>query len=177
MGLLINIFNNIRKIRNLRMSCLNLLRHSSKSLDVFIRSASSKSLFATQNVTARKSSILLNKPIQSSILLNRANSTVQGGHAKQWNIERYVSLGLFAVIPAALIMENQLTDHLFAAVVMAHSTWGCKMIITDYVHAAGTQKAALGALYGISLLAFIGCLYFNYADIGLAKAVKKLWAL
>jgi hypothetical protein len=55
--------------------------------------------------------------------------------------------------------------------------WGLKMIVIDYVYPPAQQRAALGAVYLLSALALIGCLYFNAVDMGLAKAVKKLWAL
>ena len=79
-------------------------------------------------------------------------------------------------MPASLMLENPVMDYLLAASVIAHSTWGLKMIATDYIH--GSMKMpSVYAIYAISLLAFIGCCYFNYADIGLSKAAKKLWAL
>ena len=68
-------------------------------------------------------------------------------------------------------------DYILAATVIAHSTWGLKMIATDYIHGPTAPKVAVGTIYALSFLAFIGCCYFNYADIGLSKAVKKLWAL
>lgn len=105
----------------------------------------------------------------------RSNSGV--AVAKHWNLERYFSVGLLAVIPAALVLENTYVDHLFAASVTLHSMWGLKMVITDYIHPPQQQKAALGALYLFSALALVGCIYFNTVDMGLSKAVKKLWAL
>lgn len=86
-------------------------------------------------------------------------------------------MGLLAVIPAALALENNYMDHLLATSVVLHSMWGLKMVITDYIHPPQQQKAALGLLYVLSALSLIGCVYFNTVDMGLSKAVKKLWAL
>jgi hypothetical protein len=105
----------------------------------------------------------------------RRNSAV--AHSKQWSLERYFSIGLLAAVPAAMVLEHQVTDHLLATGIILHSMWGLKMIVTDYIHPPAQQRAALGAVYLLSALALIGCLYFNAVDMGLAKAIKKLWAL
>ncbi len=122
-------------------------------------------------------SLLIYIKIKKSVLVTssvRASSTQS--HSKQWNVERYVSVALLAIMPASLIAEHPVMDYLLAASVIAHSTWGLKMIATDYIHGS-MQAPSVMVIYALSILAFIGCCYFNYADIGLSKAVKKLWAL
>jgi succinate dehydrogenase (ubiquinone) membrane anchor subunit len=142
------------------MSGFNLLRLSLRS-----HSTLKSSLLISQNTIARNA----NK-------IRLSSTTASSSHSSQWNVERYVSVSLLAIIPASLFLENPIMDYVLAATVISHSTWGLKMIVTDYIH-GNLTKPAVGVVYGLSMLAFIGCCYFIYADIGLSKALKKLWAL
>jgi succinate dehydrogenase (ubiquinone) membrane anchor subunit len=38
-------------------------------------------------------------------------------------------------------------------------------------------KLALASLYGFSIMALGGLIYFNYSDVGLVNAVKMFWKL
>ena len=49
--------------------------------------------------------------------------------------------------------------------------------MTDYVHGPTMPKMAMGLLYVVSALTLAGLFYLNYKDIGLTKAVKKIWSL
>lgn len=103
---------------------------------------------------------------------------VRDEHAGQhWTIERYVAVGLLALIPGSILLENQITDYLLAAALVLHANWGCHSIIIDYVHGKTLPKVVLGLMYSASLIAFIGLCYFNYADVGLSSAIKKIWSL
>lgn len=68
-------------------------------------------------------------------------------------------------------------DYILAGTMVIHSHWGLKMIATDYIHGPLAPKVAVNALTVLSILSFIGLCYFNYGDIGLSKAIKKIWAL
>lgn len=46
-----------------------------------------------------------------------------GNHTTLWTIERAVSLGLLAVIPAAFIAPSQVLDSLLAVSVVLHQHW------------------------------------------------------
>ncbi len=74
------------------------------------------------------------------------------------------------------MLDTSATNYLLAAALVLHSHWGFECILTDYVHGNATKFAEYG-LYAASILAFAGLCYFNYTDIGVAKAFKKLWAL
>jgi succinate dehydrogenase (ubiquinone) membrane anchor subunit len=97
--------------------------------------------------------------------------------SSHWNAERYLSLALLGIIPAALIMENQVGDFVLASSLILHSWWGLNQIVTDYLHGPTLPKIGFGVLTATCLVALVGMLYFNYADMGLAKALKKLWSL
>ena len=54
---------------------------------------------------------------------------------------------------------------------------GVQQVITDYVHGPTLPKLVHSAWAGVSVLTLIGLAYFNYADVGICKAVAALWAL
>jgi succinate dehydrogenase (ubiquinone) membrane anchor subunit len=109
--------------------------------------------------------------------LGQLRSTATIPAAKHWNIERYLSVALLAMIPAGLILENNVFDHLLAVSLVLHSHWGIEQILTDYLHGPTLPKLGFGLAYVVSALTLIGLIYFNYTDIGLSKAVKKIWSL
>lgn len=98
-------------------------------------------------------------------------------HSSHWNVERYLSVALLAIIPAGLALENSVADYLLAVSLVLHSHWGLQNILTDYVHGPTLPRLATALLYIVSGLSLIGLCYFNYNDIGISKAVKKIWSL
>jgi succinate dehydrogenase (ubiquinone) membrane anchor subunit len=104
------------------------------------------------------------------------NSCATGAET-HWTAERLVSIALLAFVPASLLLETSAADYLLTATLVIHSHWGLQAILTDYVHGKTLPKIAHAGLYLISTLVFAGLCYFNYNDIGISKAVKKLWAL
>jgi succinate dehydrogenase (ubiquinone) membrane anchor subunit len=92
-------------------------------------------------------------------------------------MERLLSVALIGIIPASLMLESQILDYVLAASLIVHSAWGLKVIATDYIHGPTMPKLAINLIYVSSILAFIGLCYFNYSDIGLSKAIKKIWQL
>ena len=112
--------------------------------------------------------------------LTRSNASASAGsHAASthWNAERYQSIALLAIIPAAFYFDSSIMDNVLALSLVAHSHWGLHSIITDYVHGPVLPKWAFGMLFVVSALTLVGLLYFNYSDIGMSKAIKKIWTL
>ena len=112
--------------------------------------------------------------VRSASAAASANSSESSTH---WNVERYLSVALLAIIPGSLLIESSLTDYILAASLVLHSHWGLQNILTDYIHGPTLPKMASGLLYVFTALTFAGLCYFNYSDIGLAKAIKKIWSL
>lgn len=120
-----------------------------------------------------------------SQMLTRAQSTISGAdqswknepHAKHWNQERLVSILLLASIPASVVLEHPITDCLLSATLVLHGYWGLHGIFIDYIHGPTLPKVACGTLKFLAILGFIGLCYFNYYDMGLGKAIKRVWAL
>jgi succinate dehydrogenase (ubiquinone) membrane anchor subunit len=131
-------------------------------------------LFSTTNPPANS---LLSSPLARQVNQHLSRSTASVASAKHWNAERYLSVALLAVIPAGLLLENNLFDHLMAVSLVLHSHWGLQQIMTDYLHGPSLPKIGSVLLYVVSALTLVGLLYFNYSDIGISKAVKKIWSL
>lgn len=98
-------------------------------------------------------------------------------HAKHWKNERILSIVLLASIPASVIMENPITDYLLGATLILHGYWGLHTIFTDYIKGVNLPKIAMGSLRMLAIIGFLGLCYFNYYDMGLGKAIKRVWAL
>ena len=47
----------------------------------------------------------------------------------------------------------------------------------DYVHGATMTKICNALIYVVSMGTCLGLLYLNYHDVGVSKAVAKLWSL
>jgi len=132
-------------------------------------------LFSTKAL-AQQQVVKLPKTV-SLELVRRSSSSVSSASSTHWKVERILSVVLLGLIPAALVLENNILDYALAASLVLHSHWGLECIITDYVHGPTMPKMALGLLYVVSALTLSGLFYLNYKDIGLTKAVKKIWSL
>lgn len=183
------------------MANMNLLRGGYKQLTMFLRPYSTvQSSFMGRSSAMRKSSVLFTQNAQSTTQLPQAMpianvvsqigglrpassattagpANANGGSSIHWNVERYLSVALLAIIPGSLLIESSLTDHILAASLVLHSHWGLQNILTDYIHGPTLPKMANGLLYVFTALTFAGLCYFNYSDIGLSKAIKKIWSL
>uniref|UniRef100_A0A1A9W2N4 Succinate dehydrogenase [ubiquinone] cytochrome b small subunit n=1 Tax=Glossina brevipalpis TaxID=37001 RepID=A0A1A9W2N4_9MUSC len=108
-------------------------------------------------------------------------SAAGGNHTTLWTLERLVSLALLGVIPAAFLVPSQTLDALMAVSLVLHSHWGIEAMITDYVRPAIVgnvlPKVAHASLLLLSMATLGGLFYLIYNDIGIAKSVKKLWAV
>ena len=114
-----------------------------------------------------------NQPILKVAQRNSHNAS------KQWKNEKLLTIALLGIIPAAMYLENPITDSLLAVSLLIHINWGLESIIIDYLTMWGAifPKIGLAYLYVVMALTLTGLLYFNFKDIGISKAVKKIWAL
>ena len=78
------------------------------------------------------------------------------------------------VLYIAVFMKMQLE---LTSCLNSFYTRGLGQVLTDYVHGKNSAKYAKTAWLGISVLQFLGLCYFNYADVGICKAVAMLWHL
>uniref|UniRef100_A0A1B0C7W9 Succinate dehydrogenase [ubiquinone] cytochrome b small subunit n=1 Tax=Glossina palpalis gambiensis TaxID=67801 RepID=A0A1B0C7W9_9MUSC len=122
------------------------------------------------------------KPFTRTIALSSPRLSAAGGnHTTLWTLERVVSLALLGVIPAAFLVPSQTLDALMAVSLVLHSHWGIEAMITDYVRPAIVgnvlPKVSHASLLLLSMATLGGLFYLIYNDIGIAKSVKKLWAV
>jgi len=54
---------------------------------------------------------------------------------------------------------------------------GLQQVIIDYVHGPAMNKACHILLYAVSMGTCLGLMYLNFYDVGVSKAVAKLWSL
>lgn len=108
-------------------------------------------------------------------------SAAGGSHVTLWSAERALSVALLGIIPVAFLSPNQVTDGLFALAIVMHQHWGLEAIVTDYVRPIifgnTVPKLAHILLAIVSAATLGGLLYFNYNDVGISTAIKKLWAV
>ncbi|CAG2180385.1 unnamed protein product [Oppiella nova] len=107
-----------------------------------------------------------------------SGAAAQGSHnhSKLWSLERYVSLGLLGVIPAALAVPNPALDYLLALSLVIHVHWGLEAIVVDYIRpsifGSVVAKLMVAYVYMLSIAALAGLFYFNYTDVGLGVAIR-----
>ncbi|KAG4067239.1 hypothetical protein HA402_000230 [Bradysia odoriphaga] len=149
-------------------------------------SAIPQSLKCPITVSAKQNH-LLSSQIQMSPLISRTISvsaplqSATGKHSTLWTAERAVSAGLLAVVPAAIAFPSQPLDVILAVSMVMHAHWGLEAVVTDYVRPIlfgnVVPKIAHILLLGLSSATLAGLIYFIYNDIGIGKAVRKLWAI
>lgn len=104
-----------------------------------------------------------------------------GKHSTLWTVERAVSAGLLAIVPAAIAFPSQPLDVILAVSMVMHAHWGLEAVVTDYVRPILfgnlVPKIAHIALLVFSVGTLAGLLYFIFNDIGIGKAVRKFWAV
>lgn len=117
-----------------------------------------------------------------SFALSKPNLASAGGdYSTLWKFERFLSLGLLFVLPAAIACPSQVLDSILATTVVTHAHLGLEAIIVDYVRpnilGPVIPKIVHALLILISLATLGGLYYFIYNDIGIGKAFRKLWAI
>lgn len=99
-------------------------------------------------------------------------------HSGLWKAERYLSLALLGVIPAAAVIPHPIMDYAVALSLVVHTHWGVEAIVVDYVRPSifgpTIPKISIGLVYVLSSLALGGLFMFNFTDVGITQAVRML---
>lgn len=102
-------------------------------------------------------------------------------HDKLWKAERYLSLALLGVLPAAWMIPHPFMDYAVATSLVVHVHWGVEAIVTDYVRPSifgpVIPKISIGLVYVLSVLAAGGLFIFNWTDVGITQALRMLWKI
>lgn len=108
-------------------------------------------------------------------------SAAGGSHAGLWTIERFLSLALLGLLPAAIAFPSKSLDTLLAISLVMHSHWGLEAIVIDYVRPVifGPFIPKIAPLFVVAFSAALlgGLLYLIYTDIGIGGSVRKFWAI
>lgn len=99
-------------------------------------------------------------------------------HDKLWKAERYLSLALLGVLPAAWVIPHPIMDYAVATSLVVHIHWGAEVIVSDYVRPSifgpVIPKVSIAILYILSILAAGGLFLFNWTDVGITQAFRML---
>uniref|UniRef100_A0A0N5BB93 Succinate dehydrogenase [ubiquinone] cytochrome b small subunit n=1 Tax=Strongyloides papillosus TaxID=174720 RepID=A0A0N5BB93_STREA len=101
--------------------------------------------------------------------------------AKEFMLEKYLTVAFMPFIPAAYFIHGPAMDMALAIGCSIHVYLGWHMVTTDYarpfLYGNTLAKAgrATAIIFAISCLA--GLLHFNYNDVGLTKAFEMVFAL
>jgi succinate dehydrogenase (ubiquinone) membrane anchor subunit len=90
----------------------------------------------------------------------------------------YTTYFLAVGIPASLLLGGHVStvvDFGLGLIIPLHFHIGMRSIIVDYVHGDSSQKLALAALAGVTVLTAIGLTKFNLSDVGITEGVKQVW--
>ncbi|CAL1279763.1 unnamed protein product [Larinioides sclopetarius] len=136
------------------------------------------------SVIQKEASLLKHKPavyFSTSQSISAAAQAHDHSHSKIWTAERFLSASLLGILPAAVAFPNPVLDYALALSLTVHVHWGIEAIAVDYarpsVVGAVLSKAAVGAVYALSVFTLGGLFYFNYTDVGLGQAIRMLWKL
>jgi len=134
-----------------------------------------------------KPNLMLSSNVQMSPLISRTISlsaprlSASGKHSTLWTAERAVSVGLLAIVPAAIAFPSQPLDAVLAVSMVMHAHWGLEAVVTDYVRpilfGSFVPKLAHILLLVFSSATLAGLFYFIANDIGIGKAIRKFWAV
>jgi len=92
-----------------------------------------------------------------------------------WTNERYVAIALVPIIPSALAFPNVVMDTVLCSAMVLHTHWRLTGVAQDYIH--GSAAVIFKYLVLVLSVGTFGSLcYFNYADIGFARAVRLIYS-
>lgn len=112
--------------------------------------------------------------------VDNQNTTSIASHAhdRLWKAERYLSLGLLGVLPAAAVIPHPIMDYAVALSVVVHVHWGVEAIVTDYIRPSifgpVVPKLSVALVYILSSLTLGGLFVFNYTDVGISQATRMI---
>ncbi|PFX26790.1 succinate dehydrogenase [ubiquinone] cytochrome b small subunit A, mitochondrial-like [Stylophora pistillata] len=148
------------------------IRNSSRLANSLARPSFASS---TISFSPRVQSVVFKKTVHSSANRKAELEISPSQPSAHWKGERFVSVALLTLIPTGIIYPSAVVDWALAVVVPLHNHWGVGQVLTDYIHGSSMPKVAKGIWLAVSILQFIGLCYFNYADVGICKAVSMIW--
>lgn len=93
-----------------------------------------------------------------------------------WTNERYVAVALLPIIPTALAFPHPILDTLLVSAMVLHTHWRLSGVVQDYIHGQVLPRIGRTLVMVLTVCAFGSLCYFNYTDIGFARAVRLLYS-
>ncbi|KAF7399642.1 hypothetical protein HZH68_008234 [Vespula germanica] len=183
-----------------RIANLYVLRNI-KQFESIIKPSCMLSQYGQLSQTSRLSSSLANLNLTNSKLVNHENhrlltklpmsltlngnqsrfTSTGGNHVRLWVMEKIVSAALPILLPASLLLENQIVDGVLAILVVMHMHWGLEAIVVDYARPIiiGTflPKVFHLLLNLCSIVTLAGLLILIYNGPGIARSIKDAWSI
>lgn len=148
---------------------------ASRILTKLVKSSPTR-LFATEKRCSN--ALLLATPFNQQSRTQGNQPSTSHAHDKLWKAERYLSLALLGVIPAAAVVPHPIMDYAVALSLVVHVHWGVEAIVTDYIRPSifgpVIPKVSIALVYILSSLAVGGLFVFNYTDVGITQATRML---
>ncbi|XP_035719265.1 succinate dehydrogenase [ubiquinone] cytochrome b small subunit, mitochondrial-like [Vespa mandarinia] len=183
-----------------RITNLCVLRNI-KQFESIIKPSCMLSQYGQLSQTTRLSSSLANLNLKNSKLVNHENhqlltklpvsltlngnqsrfASTDGNHVRLWVMEKIISAALPILLPASLLLENQVVDGILAILVVMHMHWGLEALIVDYARPIiiGTllPKVFHVLLNLCSIITLAGLLVLIYNGPGIGKSIKDAWSI
>ncbi|XP_047352810.1 succinate dehydrogenase [ubiquinone] cytochrome b small subunit, mitochondrial [Vespa velutina] len=183
-----------------RITNLCVLRNI-KQFESIIKPSCMLSQYGQLSQTTRFSSSLANLNLKNSKLVNHENhqlltklpvsltlngnqsrfASTDGSHVRLWVMEKIISAALPILLPASLLLENQVVDGILAILVVMHMHWGLEALIVDYARPIiiGTllPKVFHVLLNLCSIVTLAGLLVLIYNGPGIGKSIKDAWSI
>ncbi|XP_046819524.1 succinate dehydrogenase [ubiquinone] cytochrome b small subunit, mitochondrial [Vespa crabro] len=183
-----------------RITNLCVLRNI-KQFESIIKPSCMLSQYGQLSQTTRFSSSLANLNLKNSKLVNHENhqlltklpvsltlngnqsrfASTDGNHVRLWVMEKIISAALPILLPASLLLENQVVDGILAILVVMHMHWGLEALIVDYARPIiiGTllPKVFHVLLNLCSIVTLAGLLVLIYNGPGIGKSIKDAWSI
>uniref|UniRef100_A0A8D8RLM9 Succinate dehydrogenase [ubiquinone] cytochrome b small subunit n=1 Tax=Cacopsylla melanoneura TaxID=428564 RepID=A0A8D8RLM9_9HEMI len=169
-----NAFNSLRGINN----SASLLRFSTQSQIKPTSTSQISKALSSQKVTTLTPALARHF---SATSVNLSPDHAKSDHTTLWTIERFLSAGLLAVIPAAYLVPSAALEYALVLSIVMHSHWGIEALVVDYARAevvgAAVAKVSHLAVYILSIITLAGLMNLILNGGGIVDGTKKLWAL
>lgn len=133
-----------------------------------------------QRVHDASAAIVPRKSLTLTAAVNKRHYGPEAEHEKvdevhHWTNERYVAIALVPIIPAALAFPHPVLDTALVSAMCLHTHWRLSGVVQDYIHGDVLPRIGRVAVIILSVCAFGSLCYFNYTDIGFARAVRLIY--
>ncbi|KAI5714110.1 hypothetical protein M8J76_015712 [Diaphorina citri] len=174
--------NGFKSLRGLNSS-LSLMKYSTQNGSLTrlpqVNQLQIVQKLSNQNFTSLSPSLV--KHFSTTQVQHDAAVHSKSDHTTLWTIERFLSAGLLAVIPAAYLVPSVALEYALVVSIVMHSHWGIEALVVDYARpeVVGVALAKIFHLsvYILSIITLAGLMNLILNGGGVVEGTKKLWAI